>query len=184
MTELLLLAAEEAENGAEGGGIEFLLPAPAELYTGIIAFTIVFLVMWKFAVPAMKKLMEERQAAIGGQIKEAELAKQEAQSLLGDYKDQLAGAKSEANTIVEEARTAAETVRLDILAKAEEEAGAIRAKARAEAEAEKGRALQEARVEVANISVNLAEKMLGASLDSELQKDLVERYLAELERGE
>lgn len=180
MTELLLLAAEEAE----GGGIEFLLPAPAELYTGIIAFSIVFLVMWKFAVPAMKKLMEERQAAIGGQIKEAELAKQEAQSLLGDYKSQLAGAKTEANTIVEEARKAAEAVRTDILARAEEEANAIRAKARVEAEAEKGRALQEARVEVANISVNLAEKVVGASLDGERQKDLIERYLAELERGE
>ncbi len=183
MTELLLLAAEEAEHVEGGGGIEFLLPAPAELYTGIVAFAIVFLVMWKFAVPAMKKLMAERQAAIAGQIKEAENAKQEAQSLLADYKTQVAGAKSEANTIVEDARKAAEAVRADVLAKAEDEAAAIRAKAHAEAEAEKGRALQEARVEVANISVNLAEKVVGASLDTDRQKNLVEQYLAELERG-
>ncbi len=181
MTELLLLAAEEVEGG---GGIEFLLPAPAELYTGIVAFAIVFLVMWKFAVPAMKKLMEERQAAIAGQIKEAEAAKQEAQSLLGDYKAQVAGAKAEANQIVEDARKAAEGVRADVLAKAEEEANAIRAKARTEAEAEKGRALQEARVEVANISVDLAERVVGASLTAERQQGLVEQYLAELERGE
>ncbi len=183
MTELLLLAAEEAEH-VEGGGIEFLLPAPAELYTGIIAFAIVFFFMWKFAVPAMKKLMEERQAAIAGQIKEAEAAKLEAQSLLGDYKAQVAGAKGEANQIVEEARKAAEVVRAGVLAKAEEEASGIRSKARAEAEAEKARALQEARAEVANISVNLAEKVVGASLDADRQRGLVERYLAELERGE
>ena len=182
MTELLLLAAEEAEQVE--GGIQFLLPAPAELYTGIVAFAIVFFFMWKKAAPAVKKLMEERQAAIAGQIKEAEATKLEAQSLLGDYKAQVAGAKGEANQIVEEARKSAEVVRAGVLAKAEEEAAGIRAKARTEAEAEKGRALQEARAEVANISVNLAERVVGASLDAARQKDLVEQYLAELERGE
>ncbi len=181
MTELLLLAAEEAPN--EGGGIKFLLPAPTELYTGLVAFAIVFFVMWKFAVPAMKKLMEERQAAIAGQIKEAESTKLEAQSLLGDYRAQIAGAKSEANDIVEDARKAADAVRADLLAKAEEEAAAIRSKAHAEVEAEKSRALQEVRTEVANISVNLAEKVVGASLDGDRQKALIEQYLADLERG-
>ena len=179
--ELLLLAAEEAEGG---GGIEFLLPAPAELYTGILAFAIVFLVMWKFAVPGMKKLMDERQAAIAGQIKEAEAAKSEAESLLDDYKSQVAGAKSEANEIVEAARADAERVRAEVLAKAEEEAQGIRAKAAQEAEAEKSRAVQEAKAEVANLSMALAEKVVGGALDGDRQRALVDQYLAELERGE
>lgn len=179
--EMLLLAAEESDGG---GGLEFLLPAPAELYPGILAFAIVFFVMWKFAVPGMQKLMDERQAAIAGQIKEAEAAKTEAESLLDDYKSQVAGAKSEANDIVEAARTDAERVRAELLAKAEEEAQGIRAKAAQEAEAEKSRALQEAKAEVASLSVSLAEKVVGGALDADRQRALVDQYLAELERGE
>ena len=107
-----------------------------------------------------------------------------AESLLDDYKSQVAGAKSEANEIVEAARADAERVRAEVLAKAEEEAQGIRAKAAQEAEAEKSRAVQEAKAEVANLSVALAEKVVGGALDADRQRALVDQYLAELERGE
>lgn len=177
MRDVLILAAEEEG----GGGIDLLLPAPAELYSGIIAFAIVFFVIWKFAWPAIQKLADDRQAAIAGQIKEAEGIKAEAQSLLEDYRQQLAGAKSEANEIVEEARSQAETVRADLVAKAHAEADQIVAKAREDAANEKARALQSARQEVANLSIDLAEKVVGQNLDRNAQQGLVERYLADLE---
>ena len=72
-------------------------------------------------------------------------------------------------------------MRSDIVAKAEDEANQVLAKARSEAEAEKGRALAEARSQVGEISVELAEKIVGESLDADAHSDLVERYLAELE---
>ena len=178
MTDVFLLAAEEAEGG---GGIEFLLPEPAELYTGIVAFLIVFAVMWKYAVPTMRKLMDERQAAIAGQIEAANEAKTEADKLKADYEAQLAGAKGEANSIVDAARDDAETVRADLVAKAEEEAARIREKAQADADAEKARVLDEAKSEVAGLSVTIAEKVVGDSLDTDRQKALVEQYLNQLE---
>jgi len=104
----VILAAEEEEAG---GGLELLLPPTAELIAGIIAFAVVFFFMWKWAWPAINRSLENRQQAIGGQLKEAEATKVEAQSLLDDYRSQLAEAKGEANRIVEEARARAETVR-------------------------------------------------------------------------
>lgn len=172
-----ILAAEEG-----GEGIDLLIPNTAELISGIAAFALVFLFMWRFAWPQIKQLLDDRQRAIAGQIQDAEATKAEAQSLLDDYKAQVANAKTEANQIVEEARTQAEAVRSDVVAKASTEAEEIVAKAREDASRERDRALAEARQEVANLSIDLAEKVVGNSLDRDAQKGLVDRYLADLER--
>lgn len=180
LAQILPIAAEEAENGE--GGLEILLPPTNELIAGIIAFAIVFFFIWRYAVPAINRALEQRQAAISGQIEDAEKAKAEAESLLADYKSQLAEARAEGNRIVEEARESAEQLKADIVAKAEQEAEQIRSKAREEAASEKSRALAEARSQVGDISVDLAGRIVGESLDAQAHQDLINRYLADLER--
>lgn len=176
---LSVLATEEGEEAASGTSL--VLPHPSELVAGIVGFLIVFFFVWKWALPAINRTLEARQQAITGQLTEAEESKREAESLLGDYRAQLAEAKAEGNRIIEEARLAGEQLKADIVARAEEEAAQTLAKAREEAQNEKSRALAEARREVGEISVGLAEKIVGGSLDDKLQKDLIERYLTELE---
>jgi F-type H+-transporting ATPase subunit b len=133
-------------------------------------------------LPAVNRTLEARQVAISGRMEEAERAKTEAESLLADYRGQLAEAKVEANRIIEEARKTAEQLRTDLTSKAEDEAEQIRAKAREEAAAEKSRALAEARSQVGNISVDLAERIVGESLDGQAHQKLIDRYLTDLER--
>ena len=178
----LVLAVEEGAEEGGSGGLEILLPPFNELVAGIIAFAIVFFFVWRFAVPAINRMLEQRQAAIAGQITEAENAKKEAESLLADYRAQVANAKTEGNAIIEEARQQAEQIRADLVAKAEAEAEQIRAKAREDAAGEKARALAEARSQVGDISVGLAEKIVGESLDASSHRALIDRYLADLER--
>lgn len=173
-----LLAAEEAEGG---GGIDLLLPPIPELIGGIVAFAIVFFFAWRFASPALNRMLEARQQAIGGQLAEAEKAKAEAEQLLADYRAQLAEAREKGNQIIEEARTQAEQMRNDITARAEQQAADIVAKAREDAQAERARALADARRDVANLSIDLAERVVGQSLDRETQLGLVDRYIADLE---
>lgn len=175
----LVLAVEEPKGA---GGLDLLLPATPELIAVVIAFGIVFFFIWRFAGPAINRTLEQRQAAIAGQLEAAERAKREAESLLADYRAQLAEAKAEGNRILEEARAQAEQLKTDILARANEEASAILVKAREEADTEKARALTEARREVGLLSVGLAEKIVGGSLDDKMQKDLIDRYISELER--
>jgi F-type H+-transporting ATPase subunit b len=177
MRSFQLIVAQE-----EGSGLDLLLPPIPELVAGIVAFAIVFSFIWRFAAPALNRLLEQRQAAISGQIAEAEKAKSEAESLRRDYQAQLDQAKTEANRIIDEARETADQMRADIVARAETEAEQIREKAREEAAAEKSRALAEARSQVGNISVDLAEKIVGESLDAEAHQSLIDRYLADLER--
>lgn len=180
MTDLAILAASEGGEG--GSAAELLLPAWPELVAGIIAFAIVYFFVWRWVWPSLNKTMETRQAAIEGQMTEAEKAKAEAESLRKDFQNQLSESRGEASRIVEEARQQAEKLRADILAKAEAEAEQIRTKAREDAAGEKARALAEAKSQVGDISVDLASKIVGESLDQDSHKALIDRYLADLEK--
>jgi F-type H+-transporting ATPase subunit b len=174
--EFVVLAAEE-----EPEGIDLVLPEMKELYAGIIAFAIVFSFIRFFAWPRMiKPALERRQEAIVGQLREAENVKSEAESLLADYQAQVAGVKDEANQIIEEARTTADSMKTEIVARAESEATTVLEKAQADITAERSRAAAALQGDVANLSLDMAEKVVVGSIDRETQEALVERYLDEL----
>ncbi len=174
----LFLAAEESE----GGGIDLLLAPGNELWAGISAAVIIFLVVWRWFLPGMNERLEARQKAVTEQLTEAENAKNEANALAAQYDLRLKEAKDEANAIIEQARQDAEVVRSETIERANGEAEAILARAREEAASEADRALQAAKADVANISLDLAEKVVGQSLDRDAQMGLVNAYLDELER--
>ena len=173
--ELIVLEPEE-----EVSGIELLLPHPDELIAGLIAFVIVFFFVWKWAVPSLNKMLEARQAAIRADYEAAEAAKVEAQGLLDDYQDQLSGAKDEAAGIVDEARVAGDQVKADIVARAETEAEQIKERAQGEIAGERERVSGELRRQVADLSIGVAEKVVGDSLDDDRQRELVDRYIDDL----
>lgn len=178
LTAMVVLAQEEEESSSN---VDLVLPETAELIAGIIAFSIVFFFIWKWAWPTLNKTLEQRQAAMTGKIEEADRAKEEAESLLADYQSQLAEAKTEGNRIIEDARVTADQMKSDLLSKAESEAENIRVKAREDAASEKSRALADARSQVGDISVDLAGKIVGESLDADAHQALIDRYLADLE---
>lgn len=181
MTQAFLLF-EEATPAAEEelSGIDLLIPDWNEVIAGIIAFVIVFFFVWKWAVPALNKILEARQQAIRAELEAAEATKVEAQSLRDDYREQLAGAKAEAAQIVDEGRTAGEQVKADVVARAEAEADQIRARADSEIAGERERVSGELRREVASLSIDVAEKVVGSNLDDARQRELVDRYIDDL----
>ena len=170
-----IIAAEE-----EPEGIDLILPETKELIAGIIAFGIVFLFVRLWAWPALQEMLENRRLAIIGQLEEAERVKGEAESLLADYQAQVAGVKEEANQIIDEALTTADSMKSEIVARAEAEAAGVLDKGRADLAAERGRAAAALQGDVANLSLDMAEKVVAGSIDREAQGALVERYLDEL----
>ena len=101
----------------EGGSVDDcheapspILPATDELVWGTISFVLLFLLMWKFAFPAIKKGMNDRTERIRADLDAADTAKTEATVVLDGYKAQLADAKAEAGRIIEEARQAADAL--------------------------------------------------------------------------
>jgi F-type H+-transporting ATPase subunit b len=173
-----LLLAQEGEHEREG--IDLILPATAELIWGAICFVIVALILTKIAFPKLREAIEAREKKIQGDLESAENAKNEAQKQLDEYKKQLAEARGEANRIIEDARGAAEQVRKDIMARAEKDAEAVVARAQEQIQAERQRTIQELQSQIADLSIELAEKVVGRSLDGGSQRELVDAYIKEV----
>ena len=174
----LVLATAEAE---ETSGIDLLLPRDVnEIIVGIIAFIVVFGYIWKVASPALNEMLENRQKAIKTDLEAAETDKAEAAVLKQDYAAQLSGAREESTQIVEDARQAGEAARADIIARAETEAEGIKANAVAELASERERAETSIRREVAGLSLDVAEKLVGRTLDRDSQQALVDQFIDEL----
>lgn len=178
LAQSLILAAEETVQ--EGSGIDLLIPAAEELIAGVLAFAIVFFVVWRWALPALGVALDARRDAVREQYAAAEAAKVEAEQLLNDYREQLAGARAEAEAILDEARRSAESVRQGLIDRAEAEAEQIRARAREEITSERARLSADLQRQVADLSLAVAEKVVAGSLDDDAQRRLVDRYIEEL----
>lgn len=178
------LAQEETETTEEqpeehGNPI---LPEADELLWGGIAFILVFLVLAKYAFPRLDQGLKQRTEKIQGDLERAENARTEAETQLSRYEEQLREARAEAGRIIDEARKTAESMRRDLVAKAEDESRQIVERAQEEIRAERDRAFQGLRSQVGELSVELATRVVGESLDRERQLRLVEGYIEEVAR--
>jgi F-type H+-transporting ATPase subunit b len=162
-------------------GKDLLYPKLSELILGAVAFFILFAFMYRWVIPRVNQMLEARRDKIQGDLEKAEEAKSEADKLLADYRGQLSSARDEANRIIEEGRKTAESMRRDLEAKAEEESRAIVAKAQDEIRAERDRVFQELKAQVGELSLQLAGRMVGESLDRDRHLRLVDDYIRDLE---
>jgi F-type H+-transporting ATPase subunit b len=158
-----------------------IIPITQEVVLGIIAFTILCVVLIKFVFPQMEKTFAARVDAIEGGIKRAEAAQAEANELLERYRAQLAEARTEAARIRDEARADAEGIRQDILAAAREESDRIIAAGRDQLAAQRETIIRELRAEVGSLAVDLAGRIVGESLADEARsRGTVDRFISEL----
>jgi F-type H+-transporting ATPase subunit b len=162
-------------------GVDLVLPDLREMIAGIIAFAIVFGFVWFKGRHWIDRTLTARQQAIAGRLEEAEQTKVQADALLVDYQRQVAGARDEGNRIVEDARRSAEAVRAEITARARAEADGIARRNREAIVAERERATGEVRDLVADLSLELAQKVVAGSVDAGAQAVLVDRYIDDLD---
>jgi F-type H+-transporting ATPase subunit b len=154
-----------------------ILPATNEIIWGTLSFAILLFVLWKFALPPVRKTMEARSERIRNDLAQAEAARAEAEAVLAHYQQQVAEAQGEAQRIIEEARQTAAALRADLQRRAEEEIAEMRRRAQAEVEAAKQQAIAELRSEVATLALAAAERVVERSLDRETQLQLIENYI-------
>ncbi len=154
-----------------------LLPETNEIIWGTFGFVVVFLFIWKFGYPAIKKTMDARTERIRADLDAAEAQRAEADQLLSEYRAQLADAKSEAGRIIEEARQAADNLRREQETRLQSELAEMRERAAADVEAAKAQAIADLRGEVAQLAVGAAEVVIGKNLDQATQVQLIEDYI-------
>jgi len=157
-----------------------ILPSVPELVWGSLAFLIVFLLMWKYAFPSVKKGMDARTERIRDSLSTAEQAKTDAQNVLEEYQRQLADARNESNRIIEDARQTAEALRRDLMAGAAPDAAEVRTRATADIEAAKDRAMEELRSQLTQLTLQLTELVVKRNIDRDANSRLVDDYISSI----
>ena len=170
-----ILAQEAAEHEQSP-----ILPASNELIWGTIAFLILVFLMYRTVWPSVTKAFQDRRDNIEGKLEQAERERQEADELLEQYRRRLRDAEDETQRILDEARTNADRVRRELLAKAENDAGRELDRARQAVRAERDQAIRQLRNEVGTLAVELATRVVGDSLDRDRQLRLIDEYIDEL----
>jgi F-type H+-transporting ATPase subunit b len=160
-----------------------LTPAPNEIIWGSLAFLVLLGAMWKWGVPAVKNMEQAREDRIRNDLETAEKTRQDAETEKANYDAQLADARNEAGRIIDEARQSAETVRRDLIARAEEEASEIRARAQADIANQTNQAMTQLRTDVANLSIDLAGRIVERNLDDDTNRQLVDSFIDQVGRS-
>ena len=168
---------------AQSGTQNPLVPNLTEVITGLIAFFIVFGVISKLLLPRIQQTLQERTDAIEGGLHRAEEAQAEAARLLDQYKAQLAEARHEASRLREQAKEEGAQIKAELRAEGEAEKQRLVESARTQIDADRQQALTSLRAEVGSLSVELASRIVGESLQDEArQRRTVDRFLGELEQ--
>ncbi len=161
-----------------------LIPAWYDIIWSAVCFVVIILVVWRYALPRMAKLLDERGAAIEGNIAKADEAQRKAEAALEEYTAQLAEARKEAGEIREAAREDGKKIVAEARDSASVEASRLTAAAHTQIEAERQSALVSLRSEVGTLALDLAGGVIGETLSDDAKaKGVVDRFLADLEKA-
>ncbi|MDZ4656805.1 MAG: ATP synthase F0 subunit B [Bythopirellula sp.] len=177
--------AQEADHAAGHGEEHAGNPNPLALDPDLAFFTLVvfgllFLVLYKFAWPAISAALLERERMIENNIAGAALKHEEAKQMLVQYEAKLASAANEVRALMEEARRDADHTKTQILAEAKKAADAERDRALKDVERAADLAMKNIAETIANQAVLVAGKVISRNLTPEQHSQLVRDALTTL----
>lgn len=156
--------------------------ASNKLYTGDMVFTLVSfaILLWlikRYAWGPITKIMQDRSDKIATDISSAEDARKEAENLAAKREVQLKESRQEATTIVSDAKTQGNKQRQAIIDKAQNDANVLKDSATAEIKQAKQDALLDVQNDVADLSIQIATKIIQKELKLDDQKALIDSYI-------
>jgi F-type H+-transporting ATPase subunit b len=154
---------------------------PGLMIWTIVCFLITLFVLKKYAFGPIQSMIDERQARIRASIEEADNARAEARKLLEEHRALVAGARTDAEEILSEARRVADSTRERVREEAEADRQRRLEETHRQVEAETRRALEEIRAEVADLTLIAATKVTGKALTDADHKRLIEESIRELD---
>jgi len=153
---------------------------PVTLIAQICNLFITLAVVKIFFLDKIKAILDQRREAADKEITDAQAAKAEALVIKQTYEQNMLEAKQQASTILERAQKTATARSEEIVRQANAEASAIISKATADAALEKKKAVNEAKNEISEMAMAIAEKVVGRELNSQDQAVLVDNFINEL----
>ena len=172
-------AAQEGAAPAPSGGGLMSLQLNLMFWTlGI--FLVLYFLLRRFAFGPITAAVEAREKALEDAIESAKHDRDAAAKLLADHQAQLDAARGEAQKLIVDGRAVAEKMRADLLEQTRREQQDMLERARREIDSEKERAIAQLRREAVDLALAGASKVIEQNLESEKNRQLVERYLSSI----
>ncbi len=162
--------------------MELITPDFGLLFWMTLAFGIVFLVLAKFAFPVINGMLKKREEEINNALELAKRTHKEMEQLQADNEQLLQQAREERVKMLNEAKQLSDKFVEEAKVKANEEKDRIIENAKEVIEHEKLAATTEIKNQIADISIKVAEKIIGKALESDKEQlDYINRLLEEIE---
>ncbi|MBP5421177.1 MAG: F0F1 ATP synthase subunit B [Paludibacteraceae bacterium] len=161
--------------------MSLLTPDPGLLFWMLLCFLIVAFILGKWGWPAIVGMIEDRGNYIEESLKKADEANAALAGIKAENERLAAEAKNERLEMLKEATKLKEKMIEDAKTQATVEANKIIENAKESIQLEKDNAVKEIRSQVAEISVNIAERIIRGELKSnESQIDMINKLLDEV----
>jgi len=158
-----------------------LTPDFGLLFWMLIAFIVVFLVLNKWGFPVIIKAVEERKNFIDESLKKAREANEKLAGIKSESENILREAREKQAQIIKEAMATRESIISEARELAQSEGHQLLEEAKKQIETEKETALRDIRSQVANLSVQIAEKIIRQQLSSANEQErFIERILNDI----
>lgn len=143
-------------------------------------FLVLYFLLRRFAFGPITAAVEAREKALEDAIEGAKRDRDAAAKVLAEHQAQLDAARGEAQKLIADGRAVAEKMRADLLEQTRREQQDMLERARREIESEKERAIAQLRREAVDLALAGASKVIEQNLESEKNRQLVERYLSSI----
>jgi len=161
--------------------MSLITPEFGLLFWQTLIFLLLLLLLARFAWKPILGSLKEREDSIDAALRMAENAKLEMQNLKAGNEKLLADARKERDQTLKEGQAIASQLIEQAKTTAVEEANRIAQQARESIQQEKNQALAEVRNTAAQLSVDIAERLLRRELaDPAAQQKLVDEYLKDV----
>lgn len=154
---------------------------PGKTLAAIGVFLILFPVIKSFFVTPLKQAIDERNSDLERTFSEAEELRAEMLQLRTNYEKQLERTQAEAREQIQSSIREAQNLRQTLMSEATERADQLVAKAHQEIAAERDRVVAQLRAEVTDLALTAAERVIGANMDTEANRRLVDDFINSVE---
>ncbi len=159
--------------------MELVSPGIGLIFWMTLAFGLLLFILGKFVWPPVMRALNDREQAIEQALHEADKARKEMEGLRFSNEQLLREAKDERDALLRDARKVRETIIEGARVKANEEANRIIENATERIHFEKMAAITELKNQIANLSIEIAEKVLGQELSNpEKDKAIVQKSIS------
>lgn len=146
-----------------------------------LGFILVLAVFKLFLFKPILGILDARRREIENQYENAEADRKSAEEMKTQYEQHLTSVQEEIRAKMVEAMKEGQTMRDEILADSRTKADGMVQKAQEEIRREKEKALVELKGTVADLAVNAAGKLIQENLNTPKQRELVSKYIDELD---